>query len=233
MVVFVLETIRSGEEITPNTIILVLRTITDTGALGKKIRNTHLIDAGLEKRLLCGCWVGTAVGTGMGAGACSLPDSFCTISTISLPASDPKSKAPNWTFRPHTSAEPGISTADDGIWVDNEIIDHQKALAALMYLLCLLSAYYCWYIYIYKNTDKQNPSASCALFNFLQSVCNLIQLQKRTLFASAYPYSWTQSQLAKSGSFKTFSFINFLSNKDSEMTTAYLRRGRYSASLCF
>lgn len=89
----------------------------------KQLTYTHLIDPGLENRLLCGCCVGTAVGTvkgagaGAWAGACSLANSVCAISTVPLPASDPKSRAPNWTFKPDISAEPGISTADDGIWI--------------------------------------------------------------------------------------------------------------------
>jgi len=49
-----------------------------------KLLMCSLTDPGLENRLLCGCCVGTAVGTGMGAGAagagagagaCSLADS--------------------------------------------------------------------------------------------------------------------------------------------------------------
>lgn len=86
-----------------------------------KNTETHLTDPGLENRLFCGCCVGTAVGIGIGAGAvarvgpCSLAESVCAISTVPLPASDPKSSAPNCTFRPDTSAEPGISTAEDGI----------------------------------------------------------------------------------------------------------------------
>lgn len=95
------------------------------GKVGKLFM-CSLTDPGLENRLLCGCCVETAVGTGMAgtgavgagpwAGDCSLADSVCAMSTVPLPASDPKSRAPNWTFRPGISAEPGISTADEGIF---------------------------------------------------------------------------------------------------------------------
>jgi len=34
--------------------------------------------------------------------------------------SEPKSRAPNWRSSPGTSAEPGISTAVEGIWEEEE-----------------------------------------------------------------------------------------------------------------
>jgi len=55
----------------------------------------------------------------MGAevGAASLAGSAWPRSTTPPPpASEPKSSAPNCTLRPDTSVEPGISTAEEGIW---------------------------------------------------------------------------------------------------------------------
>lgn len=109
----------------------------------KQLTYTHLIDPGLENRLLCGCCVGTAVGTvkgagaGAWAGACSLANSVCAISTVPLPASDPKSRAPNWTFKPDISAEPGISTADDGIWIKKKNLSKRGPMHGSIWLLAM------------------------------------------------------------------------------------------------
>lgn len=57
-------------------------------------------------------------GADVGAGVGSLDATFAQLSTTpnSVSAdSDPKSRAPNWRFSPGMSAEPGISTAVEGI----------------------------------------------------------------------------------------------------------------------
>ena len=69
---------------------------------------------GLENRLLWGCCVGADM-CGAG-GAASLAGSAWHISTEPAPPSEPKSSAPNCTLSPDTSVEPGISTAEEGIW---------------------------------------------------------------------------------------------------------------------
>lgn len=65
------------------------------------------------------CIPGTgAEGAEAGVGVDSLDAALTQLSTTPNSGradSDPKSNAPNWRFRPGTSAEPGISTAVDGI----------------------------------------------------------------------------------------------------------------------
>lgn len=63
-----------------------------------KLLMCSLTAPGLENRLLCGCCVGTVVWPGMiaaAAGAGAWADSVCAMSTVPLPASEPKSRAPN------------------------------------------------------------------------------------------------------------------------------------------
>ena len=73
----------------------------------------------MEYRLVWLCDPGPgAGGAGAGAGVDSLDAAFTQLSTTpnsGIADSEPKSRAPNWRFRPGTSAEPGISTAVEGI----------------------------------------------------------------------------------------------------------------------
>lgn len=73
----------------------------------------------MEYRLVWLCAPGpSAGGAGAGAGVDSLDAALTQFSTTPNSGngdSEPKSKAPNWRFSPGTSAEPGISTAVDGI----------------------------------------------------------------------------------------------------------------------
>lgn len=75
--------------------------------------------SGLEYRLVW-LWVpGPGAGAaGVGAGVDSLDTALTQLSTTPKSGnadSEPKSRAPNWRFSPGTSAEPGISTAVEGI----------------------------------------------------------------------------------------------------------------------
>lgn len=74
---------------------------------------------GFEYRLVW-LWVPgpDAGGAGAGAGVDSRDTALTQLSTTPNSGSadsEPKSRAPNWRFSPGTSAEPGISTAVDGI----------------------------------------------------------------------------------------------------------------------
>lgn len=81
--------------------------------------------SGLEYRLVWLWMPGPGAGrVGAGAGVDSL-DWLTQLSTIpnsGIADSEPKSSAPNWRFRPGTSAEPGISTAVAGIFDDGGIL---------------------------------------------------------------------------------------------------------------
>lgn len=76
--------------------------------------------SGLEYRLVWLCAPGpVAGGAEAGADADSLDAALTQLSTTPNSGnadSEPKSSAPNWRFSPGTSAEPGISTAVDGIF---------------------------------------------------------------------------------------------------------------------
>lgn len=73
----------------------------------------------MEYRLVWLCAPGPIVGgAGVGAGVDSLDAALTQLSTTPNSGnadSEPKSRAPNWRFSPGTSAEPGISTAVEGI----------------------------------------------------------------------------------------------------------------------
>lgn len=75
--------------------------------------------SGLEYRLVWLCVPAPIEGgADVGAGVDSLDAAFTQLSTTpnSVSAdSEPKSRAPNWRFSPGMSADPGISTAVEGI----------------------------------------------------------------------------------------------------------------------
>lgn len=78
----------------------------------------------MEYRLVWLCVPAPTVGgAGVGAGVGSLDAALTQLSTAPNSGSadsEPKSKAPNWRFSPGMSAEPGISTAVDGIWQEGQ-----------------------------------------------------------------------------------------------------------------
>lgn len=95
--------------------------------------------SGLEYRLVWLCDPGPgAGGAGAGAGVDSLDAAFTQLSTTpnsGIADSEPKSRAPNWRFRPGTSAEPGISTAVEGICKEGGT---QSCFRTMVLYLCML-----------------------------------------------------------------------------------------------
>lgn len=73
----------------------------------------------MEYRLVWLCVPGPIVGgAGVAAGVDSrdaAPTQLSTTPNSGNADSEPKSRAPNWRFNPGMSAEPGISTAVEGI----------------------------------------------------------------------------------------------------------------------